>query len=63
MDKDKTYTSFVGAMADFFGRMEGQSLGDFNKELKSLTPAERAWFFVNLKSIGYKFTDSVTVTA
>jgi hypothetical protein len=61
MDISKTYTSFVGAMADFFGRKEGQSLGEFNMELKALTPEDRKFFFAGLKQNGYKFTDAVTV--
>jgi hypothetical protein len=59
MDTSKEYTSFVGAMADFFGRQEGQTLGDFNKELKALDTAQRAFFLGELKRIGYKFSASV----
>ena len=34
--------SFTMACAEFFGRLPGESLGDFAKELKELTDEDRA---------------------
>lgn len=53
MNTDKEYSSFTGAMADFFGKKEGQSLAEFGQELKALTPETKAFF------LGYRFVASV----
>lgn len=60
MNTDKQYSSFTAAMADYFGKLEGQSLGDFSKELKALSPKDRQFFFDGLKANGYKFDANVT---
>lgn len=60
MNTDKTYASFTTAMLDFFGKAEGQSLSDFGKELKALSPADREYFFKGLQGVGYKFDPNAT---
>jgi hypothetical protein len=40
--------SFIARMSDYFGRLPGQTTGDFGAELKKLTPKDKedlvAWF-------------------
>jgi len=46
--------SFIPACKDFFGMKHGQSLGDFMKECKELTDADRAEITAGLEANGYK---------
>lgn len=46
-------TSFVGAMKDFFGFKEGQTLTAFSAELKTLSEEERNFFREGLRESGY----------
>jgi len=48
-------TTFVGAMLDFFGRKESQSLQDFAAEIRALSAEEKAWFRAELERFGYTF--------
>jgi len=51
----KQDTTFAGAMMDFFGRKEGQSLQAFATEIRELSAEEKAWFRAELEKLGYTF--------
>lgn len=48
--------SFTAAMKDAFGFAPGQGLKDFGDELKSLSPADRAYFSDLLNKEGFPHT-------
>lgn len=50
-------TTFVMACNKFFGRKEGQTLQDFNQELKALTPKDRADLTEMFKTVGYEIKE------
>lgn len=50
--------SFMVACRDFFGMLPSQGLQDFAKELKALTPADRADITKGLEQNGYEITAS-----
>ena len=52
-------TSFIAAMKHFFGFKAGQTLIQFNDELKALTPADRAYFANGLRREGYEIPSGV----
>ena len=53
--------SFVIAMKYFFGQLPGQSLKDFNDELKALTLADRTELTALLQATGqYEITNPQT---
>lgn len=45
-------TSFIKAMNDFFGRKPGQTIGDFQAELKALTHEDKLYFVREFKKVG-----------
>ena len=54
----------MGACAKYFGKKEGQSVGDFGKEIKELPPADRAWFASELtKVLGTEVSADLAVSA
>ncbi len=53
MDKNNE-VSFPVAAKDFFGLLPGQSVGDFARELKSLTDEDRSEMAEGLRLNGYK---------
>lgn len=48
--------SFVAACNSFFGRLPGQTLGDFQAELKTLDTNDRAYFVREFAKIGIEVT-------
>jgi hypothetical protein len=48
-----TQTTFVAAARDYFGYRPGQSLSDFNAELKALTEQDKAELIEGLRKEGY----------
>ena len=46
--------SFGMAMMNFFGKLPGQTAGDFLKELQALTAKDKADYTAMLEGIGYK---------
>lgn len=46
--------SFAVACLKFFGRQEGQTAADFGKEIKALTPEDRAELTALFPSVGYE---------
>lgn len=44
--------SFTKAVNEFFGRKPGQSLQEFQQELKALSPEDRAYFKREFAKIG-----------
>lgn len=50
-------TSFVVACNTYFGRKPGQTIGDFQAELKALTPKDRADLIAMFPSVGYTITE------
>lgn len=46
--------TFMAACKDFFGLREGQTSLEFGKEIKALTPADRAEIVAGLETNGYK---------
>lgn len=45
--------SFTVAMLTYFGKRPNTTNMDFMKELKDLTPEDRAFFIENLPSVGF----------
>jgi hypothetical protein len=45
-------------MLHYFGKQDGQSLTDFQKELAALTKADKAWFAANLETVGYEIAET-----
>jgi hypothetical protein len=48
--------TFVMACNSFFGRKQGQSLQEFNAELKALTPKDREDMVVLFREVGIDAT-------
>ena len=46
--------SFVLACSHFFGKKPGQTLKEFNDELKDLTPVDRIELISLFKSVGFE---------
>ena len=46
--------TFMAACKDFFGLREGQTSLEFGKEIKALTPEDRAEIVAGLETNGYK---------
>lgn len=46
--------TFIAACKTFFGFKEGQSLTDFGKEIRDLTPADREEIANALRARGYE---------
>jgi hypothetical protein len=44
--------SFAGCMKETF-KLENQSMMEFLKELKELTPEDKQWFYERFKAEGY----------
>jgi len=44
--------SFTKAVVDYFGKKPGQTLPEFQQELKALTPEDRAYFVREFKKVG-----------
>ena len=44
--------SFTKAIVDYFGKKPGQTLPEFQQELKALTPEDRAYFIREFKKVG-----------
>jgi hypothetical protein len=44
--------SFTKAVVDYFGKKPGQTLPEFQQELKALTPEDRAYFIREFKKVG-----------
>jgi hypothetical protein len=44
--------SFTKAVVDHFGKKPGQTLPEFQQELKALTPEDRAYFIREFKKVG-----------
>jgi len=44
--------SFTKAIVDYFGKKPGQTLPEFQQELKALTPEDRAYFVREFKKVG-----------
>ena len=44
--------TFTKACHDYFGKLPGQSLGDFQKELKALDENDRAYFKREFLKVG-----------
>ena len=44
--------TFTKACHDYFGRKPGQSLGEFQQELKALDEADRAYFKREFAKVG-----------
>jgi hypothetical protein len=54
----------MGACAKFFGKKEGQSVGDFGQEIREISPADRAWFAAELtKALGTEVSSDLAVSA
>lgn len=53
---DLKNVTFVMACNAFFGRKPGQTLQEFNSELKALTEKDRADFVDMFKTVGYDAT-------
>jgi hypothetical protein len=54
----------MGACAKYFGKKEGQSVGDFGKEIKEIAPADRVWFAAELtKVLGTEVSPDLAVSA
>lgn len=45
--------TFTKAMMQFFGKLPGQTLGQFAEELKALTAEDRAYFKAGLEQNGF----------
>ena len=45
-------TSFTKAIVDYFGKKPGQTLPEFQAELKALTPEDREYFVREFKKVG-----------
>lgn len=45
--------TFTKAMMQFFGKLPGQTLGQFADELKALSAEDRAYFKAGLEQNGY----------
>lgn len=43
--------SFAAAAQAFFGRLPGQTLGEFASELKALRPEQREWYATELSKV------------
>lgn len=50
--------SFIKAMRDHFGKLPGQTLGDFQNELKALDDGDRAYFTREFTKIGVEITQT-----
>lgn len=50
-------SSFMAACREFFGIKSGQSMIDFAKEVKELTPEDREYFKVEFAKIGISITN------
>jgi hypothetical protein len=48
--------TFVSACNQFFGRLPGQTLGDFQAELKALDDNDRAYFVKEFAKVGIEVT-------
>lgn len=46
--------SFVAACNDYFGRKPGQTLPEFQAELKALTEDDRKYFIREFVKVGYE---------
>jgi hypothetical protein len=54
----------MGACAKYFGKKEGQSVGDFGKEIKEISPSDRIWFAAELtKVLGTEVSPDLAVSA
>ena len=49
---DTNPVTFVAACKNFFGMLPGQTLQEFAKELKALTPDDKAELIVLFRSVG-----------
>lgn len=49
--------TFVQAIHKFFGRKEGQSVGEFSQEIKALPAKDRADLKAMFPSVGYTIID------
>lgn len=45
--------TFTKAMMQYFGKLPGQTLGQFAEELKALNESDRAYFKAGLEQNGY----------
>jgi hypothetical protein len=50
------HCTFIMACREFFGMLPGQTLQDFAKEVKELSPAERTQFIEMFRTVGYDAT-------
>lgn len=55
--------SFVAAMKGYFGFKEGQSLNDFQQELKALTHEDKLYFARELRKVGEDCADPTAPAA
>lgn len=44
--------TFTKAVHEFFGKLPGQSLGEFQAEIKALTAEDRAYFVREFAKVG-----------
>lgn len=56
MKKDEE-VSLVSALKDFFGFLEGQTVGTFMQEVKQLTTDDRFYYRTLLEGVGYKIKE------
>ena len=49
--------TFVAAMKDYFGYLPNTAAADFLKELKALTPEDKAEFRHLLSTVGYEIVN------
>jgi hypothetical protein len=50
------HTSFIAACREFFGMKFGQTLQEFAKEVKELTPEDRVEMIALFRTVGYDAT-------
>lgn len=55
--------TFMASCRDFFGLKDGQTAMDFGKELKELTPDDRAEIKAGLEKLGYEIIAAPGVPA
>ena len=53
----RTPMSFLSAMMDFFGLIDGQNRMAFGKECQSLSDDDKAYFRAGLESVGYSLSN------
>lgn len=64
MQKERNqFTTFMAACRDFFGSLHStQTLMEFHKEIKALTPKDRAEITDGLQRVGYTYVKDDTPT-